>query len=73
MLVTRENLPTQKSIAKSLIKSTATINKIIDQDLQPKKKANKRNDHQILPSHVTQHRTFCRTPYEKYLAGDKWK
>ena len=72
MLETRENLPTQKSIAKSLIKSTATINKIIDQDLQPKK-ANKCNDHQILPSHVSQHRTFCRIPYEKYLAGDKWK
>lgn len=71
-LVTRENPPTQKSIAKSLDTSVATINKIINQDLQLKK-AKKHNVHQLLPRHVAQRKTFCRILYENHLAGDKWK
>ena len=40
-LITRENLPTQKSIAKSLINTpVAIIKKIINQDLELKKAKN---------------------------------
>lgn len=71
-LVTRENPPTQKSIANSLNTSVATVNKIINQDLQLKK-AKKHNVHRLLPRHVAQRKTCCRILYENYLAGDKWK
>lgn len=43
--VTGENSPTQKSIAKYLNKSVATIKKIIYQDLQLKKQI--KNSHQF--------------------------
>ena len=46
-LLTRENPPTQKSIAKSLNISVATINKVINQDLTLKT-IKKHNLHQLL-------------------------
>ena len=71
-LVTRGIPPTQKSLAKSLNASVATVNKIINQDLHFRK-AKMRNLHQLLARHVAQHRTFCRILYENYLARDRWK
>ena len=40
MLVTKESTPTLKSIVKSLNTSVAAMNKIINQNLQLKKKSN---------------------------------
>ena len=69
MFVTRENPPTQNSTAKSLNTSIATINKIINQDLQLKK-TKKHKVHQLLPRHMVQRRTLCRTLHENYLVED---
>ena len=49
--------------------SVATI---VNQDLQLKK-AKKHNVHQLLPKQMAKRRTFCKIPYENYLAGDKQK
>ena len=58
-MVTRENPPAQKSIAKFLNTSIAAINKIINQVLQLKK-AKKHIFCQLLPRRVPQRKTFCR-------------
>ena len=71
-LVTRVNLLMQKWIAESLNTYVATINTIMNQDLQLKK-AKKYNVHQLLSSDVVQHRAFYRNLYQNYLVGNKWK
>ena len=65
-MVTRKNPPIQKLIAKSLNTTVATINKIINQDLQIKK-AKKHIAHKLFSRHGAQRRIFYRT-----LCGDKF-
>ena len=71
-MATRKNSQIQKSFAKSLNASVATINKIMNQDLQLKK-AKRHYVYQLLPRLMSQRRIFFRTLYENYLVGDKWK
>ena len=68
-LVTEENSPMQKLIAKFLNTSVTTIKIIINQCLQIKK-AKKHSVDQLLLRHVSQYRTFCRILYENYLAEE---
>ena len=67
------NPPSEKSIASFLKTIVAAINKIINHNLQLKKKAKKHDVHQFLPRHAGQCRIFCRTRHENYLTEDKWK
>jgi hypothetical protein len=71
-MVKNENPPTQKIIANKIGTSAATINKIINKDLQLRK-VKKSKVHRLTEYHIQRRFTNCRFFYENYLSGDKWK
>ena len=69
-LMLKENPTLQRYVANTLNYSISTVNKNVNSDLNFKM-TEKYSVHHLSQHHNYEHRTCCRTLYEKHLSGEK--